>query len=62
MILRRYWEKEKILLVEEKEREDKYLENVIFFLEESKNCEGQGGKYLEKENISLWIRRKMEKE
>ena len=61
LILRRYLEKEKILLVEEKEREDKYLEDVSFFGGE-KNCEQKGGKYLEEENISLWRRRKMEKE
>ena len=36
LILRRYLEKEKILLVEEKEREDKYLEDVSFFGGEQK--------------------------
>ena len=36
LILRRYLEKEKILLVEEKEREDKYLEDVSFFWRRTK--------------------------
>ena len=36
LILRRYLEKETILLVEEKEREDKYLEDVSFFWRRTK--------------------------
>ena len=54
----------KIFFAKEKEREGIIWRSKIyvFFPEEKKSVKGKGGKYLEKENISLWRRRKMEKE
>ena len=45
----------------EMEKDKIFGDRKYFFLEEKKNGEGKGGKYLEKENIFFQVRRKRRK-